>query len=92
MMEAYLRVFVNFEENNWARLLPMAEFAYNNAKNASTGHTPFELNCGFHPRASYEKDVDPRSQSKSADKLATELRELMTVCRKNFQHAQELQK
>ena len=44
-MEAYLQAFVNFEQNNWARLLTMAEFAYNNAKNASTGYTPFELNC-----------------------------------------------
>ena len=60
-MEAYVRAFVNFEQNDWARLLPMAEFAYNNAKNASTGHTPFELNCGFHPRMLYEEDVDPRS-------------------------------
>ena len=25
----------------------MAEFVYNNAKNASTGHTAFELNCGL---------------------------------------------
>ena len=60
-MEAYLRAFVNFEQNDWARLLPMAEFAYNNAKNASTGHTPFELNYGYHPRMSYKEDVDPRS-------------------------------
>ncbi len=70
----------------------MAEFAYNNMKNASTGHTPFELNSGFHLRVSYKEDVDPRSQSKSADKLATELRELMAVYKENFQHAQELQK
>ena len=91
-MEAYLRAFVNFEQNDWARLLLMAEFAYNNAKNASTGHTPFELNCGFHPRMSYEEDVDPRSQSKSADELSAELRELMIVCRENLYHAQELQK
>ena len=58
----------------------MAEFANNNAKNASTGHTPFELNCGFYPQMSYEEDVDPHSQSRSADKLSAELRELMTVC------------
>ncbi len=70
----------------------MAEFAYNNAKNASTGHTPFELNYGFHPQASYKKDIDPRSSSKSADELAIELRELMIVYRENFQFAQELQK
>ena len=47
-MKAYLWAFVNHEQDNWARQLSMAEFAYNNAKNASTGHTPFELNCGFH--------------------------------------------
>ena len=70
----------------------MAEFAYNNARNASTGHTPFELNCGYHPRMSYEEDVDSRSQSKSADELSAELRELMIICRENLHHAQELQK
>ncbi len=70
----------------------MAEFAYNNAKNASTGHTPFELNCGYHPRVSFEEDVDPRSRSCSARKLAEELRELMEVCCQNLPHAQELQK
>ena len=70
----------------------MAEFLYNNAKNASTGHTPFELNCGYHPQVSYEEDVDSHSQSKSADELSAELRELMIVCRENLHHAQELQK
>ena len=70
----------------------MAEFAYNNAKNTSTGHTVFELNCGYHPRVSYEEDVDPRSQSKSANKLSAKLRELMIVCRENLYHTQELQK
>ena len=70
----------------------MAEFAYNNTKNASTGHTPFKSNCGFHPQMLYEEDVDPRSQSKSADKLSAELRELMIVCQENLHYAQELQK
>ena len=89
-MEAYLWAFVNFEQNDWAKLLPIAEFAYNNAKNASTGYTSFELNCGYHPRVSYKKNVDPRSKSKSADDLANDLRELMAVCRENLQHAQDL--
>ena len=61
MMEAYLWAFINFEQNDWARLLPMAEFAYNNAKNTSTGFTLFELNFGYHPRVFYEEDLDPRS-------------------------------
>ena len=91
-MEVYLQPFVNFEQNDWARLLLMAEFAYNNVKNTSTGHTLFELNCGYYPQMSYKENVEPRSQSKSADKLSIKLRELMIVCQKNLYHAQELQK
>ena len=64
----------------------MAEFAYNNAKNASTGDMPFELNCGYHLRVSFEEDTNPHFRSKTADKLSAELRELMTVCRKNLHH------
>ncbi len=92
IMEAYLQVFINFEQDDWVRLLPMAEFAYNNAKNASTSYTPFKLNCGYYPRVSYKKDINLRPRSKSVDKLVTELRELMAVCNKNLQHVQELQK
>ena len=91
-MEAYLRAFVNYEQKDWAKLLPIADFAYNNAKNASTGYTSFKLNCGFYPRVSYEEDVDPRSRSKTVDQLATQLQTLMSMCRENLQHAQELQK
>ena len=70
----------------------MVECVYNNAKNVSTGHMPFELNCGYHPWISYKKDVDPHSKSKSVDKQSVELRELMIVCRKNLYYAQEIQK
>ena len=70
----------------------MAEFAYNNAKNASFGHTLFELNCGYHARMSYKDDVNPCSKCKSADDLSAKLKELMIVCRENLYHAQKLQK
>ena len=70
----------------------MVEFVYNNAKNASFGHTLFELNYGYHPQMSYKNNVNPHSKFKLADKLLTELRELMIVCRKNFYYTQKLQK
>ena len=66
-LEAHFQAFVNFKQNDWARLLPMAEFAYNNAKNASTGYTPFELNFGYHLCVSYEENFDPRSKSRTAE-------------------------
>ena len=72
-IKAYLRTFINFEQNDWIRLLLMAEFAYNNAKNASTGHMPFKLNCGYHPRVSYKEDLDPRSKSKTMEELSSKL-------------------
>lgn len=48
-MECYLHAFINRELNNWARLLAMAEFTYNNPKNTNIGYTLFELNYGYHP-------------------------------------------
>ena len=72
-IKTYLWAFVNFEQKDWAKLLPMTEFASNNAKNSSIGHTPFKLNCGYHFCVSFEEDTDPYSQSKSADKLLAEL-------------------
>ena len=70
----------------------MAEFAYNNTKNASTSHILFELNCGYYPWMLYEEKVDFCSKSKLADKLLAQLKELMIVCQKNLYHAQKLQK
>ena len=68
----------------------MAEFTYNNAKNASTNYMPFEFNYGYHPQISYEEDVNPYSQSKLAEELANKLRKLMSIYKKNLQHAQKL--
>ena len=84
MMGPYLRVFVNEKQDDWAKLLLIAEFAYNNAKNASIGYTPFKLNYGYHLRVSFEEDIDPRSGSCFANKLAEELKELIKVCYQNL--------
>ena len=46
----------------------------------SISYTPYELNCGYHSHVFFEKNTNPCFQSKIADKLLTELRELMIVC------------
>ena len=91
-IEAYLWAFVNFEQNNWARFFSMVEFAYNNAKNASIGHMPFELNCRYHPQVFYKEDLDSRSKLKTAKKLSFELWNLIAICQQNLYHAQKFQK
>ena len=86
-METYLCIFVNWKQNDWTQLLPVAEFAHNNFKNASTGHTPFKLNCGYHFCIFFENKYDARSRSFSVGRLIMKLRELINVCCQNFLHA-----
>lgn len=91
-MEVYLRVFLNWELNNWAKFLRIVEFAYNNFKSASTGHTLLELNYGYHPCVFFEDEVNLCSKSGFADIMAKELRELMSICQQNLLYTQEPQK
>lgn len=48
-VEDLLRAHCSVHQRDWEKYLPMVEFAFNNAQNASTGETPFFLNYGFHP-------------------------------------------
>ena len=70
----------------------MAKFAYNNAKNASSGYSPFKFNCGYYPYIFYEEDLDPYLKSRTAKKLSSKLRELMTVYQQNLHYIQKLHK
>ena len=53
---------------------------------------PFELNCRYYLQMLYKNNVNPRSKSKSADKLLAKLKELIIVCKKNLYHVQKFQK
>ena len=49
VLEQYLRMFVNYQQDNWSQMLYKAEFTYNNSEHASTKMTPFYANYGYHP-------------------------------------------
>lgn len=89
IIKAYLWAFINQKYNDWAKLLSIIEFAYNNAKNACISHTSFELNYNYHFRVFYKEDLDPHSKSNAADELADKLENLMTVCQKNLYNTQK---
>jgi len=48
VLEGYLRTFVNYDQDDWYQLLPLAEHAYNNSATNARKVTPFFANYGFH--------------------------------------------
>ena len=68
----------------------MVEFAYNIAKNASTGYILFKLNCGYHPWIFQKEDFNLRLQSKIAEELSSEFQKLMAAYQQNLYHPQKL--
>lgn len=70
----------------------MAEFIYNNAKNANISYMLFKLNYGYHPRRFFEENTNSCSHLKTSDKLVVELKKLLAICHENLHHAQKLQK
>jgi len=49
-LEQYLWVYCNYQQDDWERLLPIAEFCYNNTQTKTTKITPFFTNYGYHRR------------------------------------------
>jgi hypothetical protein len=48
-VEIYLKLFTGKRQDDWADLLPTAEFVINSRLNSAMGHTPFELLYGYTP-------------------------------------------
>ena len=48
-LEQYLCVYCNYQQDNWSKLLPLAEFAYNNALSATTDVFLFFANKKYYP-------------------------------------------
>ena len=71
-LEDMLQAFVGYRQNDWDDHLPAAEFACNNAPNASTGMSPFRLNHGYNPHNPYsDLGKIPNNTPAAADFLIT---------------------
>src|SRR3979490_7180 len=85
-LEQYLRVYCNYQQDNWSELLPLAEFAYNNAPNATTGISPFFANKGHHPNLTVHPEQDLASSR--ACEFAMDLGQLHDALKEQISHAQ----
>ena len=86
-LEQYLRIYCNYQQDNWKELLPLAEFAYNNAPSATTGISPFFANKGYHPNITVHPERD--LSSARAKEFAVDLDELHQELRSQIAEAQK---
>ncbi len=89
-LEQYIRMYCNYQQDNWASLLPLGEFAYNNTPNATTGVSPFFANKGYHPSISVHPERDlvsarAREFVTDLDALHQELRKQMAAAQARYQ-------
>src|SRR5258708_21144895 len=97
VLEQYLRAYTNYQQDNWALLLPLAEFTYNNAMSTTTGISPFFMNKGYHPRLSTNL-LAPSSSSEAQcyvadlDQLHSQLKASITEAQECYQKAADRQR
>ena len=61
-VETFLRFVTNYKQDDWARWLPMAQFAHNNWPSDTTRKSPFFLLMGYNPRADWKSATSPIPQ------------------------------
>ena len=83
ILEQYLRIYINYQQDDWVNLLPLAEFAYNNTSHSATSLTPFFANKGIHPKL----EVSLTSvASEDAYRQTVDLKELHQFLRDRIKH------
>jgi len=85
-LEQFLRIYCNYQQSDWSRLLPLAEFVYNNTPSSTTGISPFYANKGYHPRIQLQVGND--AQVTEADSFVADLRLVHEDLRNAIEDAQ----
>jgi hypothetical protein len=62
--EWYLHAFCNFEQDNWSKILPMAEYTYNNSVMSTIAMSLSYINYGDHSRTNWQREVEAQMGSK----------------------------
>ena len=75
VIEAYLRCYVNYKQDNWVSLLPLAQFAYNSSITDTTKVSPFYANFGYELSA-YNEPHSTNIDNQLARTQADEIKEL----------------
>jgi hypothetical protein len=90
-IEQYLRIYCNYQQDNWHDNLPLAEFAYNNAFQSSIRCSPFYANYGYHPRFTVDLRRTKNPDIPAAKELAESLQHSHQALIENVKSAQNSQ-
>ena len=98
-LKQYLRAYVNYNQDNWVDLLPIAEFEANSDKNASSGLAPFMATKGYIPKSGTEPETpwddettpSGKRQIKAADAFINKISSLREYLRSELKWAQSYQ-
>lgn len=90
ILEAYLRAYVAYLQDDWADWLALAEFATNNHVSSTTGVSPFFAVYGTNPRFDFGP-VEPASDrpSAEAESFASHMERIHDHLRSEMTFAQE---
>ena len=86
-LEQYLRMFIDYRQEQWPEQLGTAEFAYNNKTYSSTKTLPFKANYRQDPRIGFE--VRKKRKYKGAEKFVTKMKEIQEKAKAVLGKAQE---
>jgi hypothetical protein len=73
-MKTYLKIYSNYNQDNWVSLLLMAQMAYNDKRSEATGQTPYFANYGRNPNL-FQRTL-PSLRAEAAIKSAEEMKEV----------------
>ena len=86
-LEQYLRMFVDYRQEQWPDWLGTAEFTYNNKVNSSTKVSSFMANNGRNPRMGFE--IRKKGKVLRAEKFAAKMKEIQEEAQAALRKAQE---
>ena len=88
VLEQYIRLYTDYQQKEWVKLLPLAEFAYNNAPHSSTTVSPFFANKGYNPRSTFTPS-EVNTNSPLAETYSANLDQLHSFLRQEIAKANE---
>jgi len=86
-LKQYLRIYCNYQQSDWAHLLPLVEFTYNNASSVTMGISLFFTNKGYH--SCLDIQVNQAPTPKTAQHYTANLKEVHVELKCSVVKAQE---